>query len=134
MKQMKRKETTRYSEAFKHQVIGEMESGRFTGPHAAARAYGIRGSTTISGWLRKYGRSELLARRITITTMAQEDEKKALQKRVRDLERALADTHMKGLLGDAYLQIACEGLGIDVAEFKKKAATKLSSDPEGQSR
>lgn len=131
---MKPSETTRYSEAFKLQVISELEAGKFKGPDAAARAYGIRGSGTVSGWLRKYGRSDLMPRRVTITTMAEQDENKALKKRVRDLEKALADTHMKELLGEAYLEIACRRLGLDVEEFKKKAAMKRSERPEGEQR
>jgi transposase-like protein len=126
---MKPKDEVRYSEAFKQQVISELEAGKFSGPHAAARAYGIKGTRTITGWLRRYARSDLMPRRVTITTMHEQDEKKALQKRVRELERALADTHMKGLLGDAYLEIACERMGIDVTEFKKKHVTKLSTGP-----
>lgn len=128
---MKRKETIRYSEAFKHQVISELESGKFSSPFAATRAYGIRGRATVAAWLRKYGRSDLMSRRMTITTMAEEDEKKALQKRVRDLEKALADTHMKELLGEAYLEIACKRLGEPVEEFKKKAAMRGSETPKG---
>lgn len=131
---MKPSETTRYSEAFKLQVISELEAGKFKGPDAAARAYGIRGSGTVSRWLRKYGRSDLMPRRVTITTMAEQDENKALKKRVRDLEKALADTHMKELLGEAYLEIACRRLGLDVEEFKKKAAMKRSEQPEGEQR
>ncbi len=123
---MKPSESTRYSEAFKHQVISELEAGKFRGPAAAARAYGIRGTRTISGWLRKYGRHDLNPPRLIITTMAEQDEKKVLKKRVRDLEQALADTHMKELLGEAYLEIACRRLGLEVGEFKKKAAMKPS--------
>lgn len=119
---MKPSETTRYSEAFKQQVISELEAGKFSGPHVAARAYGIKGGATIDGWLRKYGRSDLMPRRVTITTMSEQDETKALKKRVRELEKALADTHMKELVGEAYLDIACKRLGLDVHEFKKKAA------------
>lgn len=126
---MKPKDQVRYSEALKQQVISELATGKFSGPYAAARAYGIKGTRTVNGWLRRYGRSDLMPRRVTITTMHEQDEKKALQKRVRELERALADTHMKGLLGDAYLEIACERMGIDVAEFKKKHVTKLSTGP-----
>lgn len=126
---MKPKEQIRYSEAFKQQVISELGAGKFSGPYGASRAYGIKGTMTVIGWLRRYGRGDLMPRRITITTMHEQDEKKALQKRVRELERALADTHMKGLLGDAYLEIACERMGIDVAEFKKKHVTKLSTGP-----
>src|SRR6185436_19630358 len=115
---MKLSETVRYSEAFKQQVISELETGKFSSPFAAARAYGIRGScTTIKGWLRKYGRGDLMPRQVTITTMAEQDETKALKKRVRELEKALADTHLKELLGEAYLGIACKRLGMDVEEF-----------------
>lgn len=125
---MKPGETIRYSEAFKRQVIGEIEAGKFKGPSAAARAYQIRGAETVKGWLRRYGRSDLLTKRITITTMSEEDELKALRQRVRALERALADSHMKGALGEAYLEIACEALGEEVAGFKKKYVTKLSDE------
>ena len=126
---MKPSEAVRYSEAFKHQVISELESGKFCGPLAAARAYGIRGAETVSRWLRKYGRSDLMPRRVTITTMAEQDQTKDLKKRVRDLEKALADTHMKELVGEAYLEIACKRLGLEVEEFKKKAAMTRSEPP-----
>jgi hypothetical protein len=50
-----------------------------------------------------------------------------LKQRVRDLEKALADTHMKELLGEAYLGIACQRLGLDIEEFKKKVAMTPSA-------
>jgi transposase-like protein len=128
---MNEKKTIRYSEAFKLNVVGEIESGKFSGPYAARTAYQIRGSDTVKRWLRRYGRTDLLRRQVLITTMEEHDEKKALQKRVRELEKALADAHMKGLLDDAYLGIACERLGTEPSEFKKKAVTKLSGGPEG---
>lgn len=129
---MKPSETVRYSEAFKQQVIQELEAGRHNGPCAAARAYGIRGGNTVQSWLRRYGRSDLMRRKVTITTMEEQDQKKALEARVRQLEKALAESHMKGMLDDAYLEIACERLGIEVADFKKKHVTKLSSGPGGE--
>jgi len=131
---MKQNEAVRYSEAFKQQVISELEAGKFSGAFAAARAYGIRGRGTIYGWLRKYGRGDLMARRVTITTMAEQDEAKALKQRVRELEKALADTHMKELLGEAYLEIACQRLGMDLEEFKKKAAMMQSEPPKRDPR
>lgn len=129
---MKAKETIRYSEAFKQQVIGELETGKHGSIYEAARAYGIRGRNTVNGWLRKYGRGDLMPKRITIMTMNETDQKKALEKRVRELEKALADAHMKELLGTAYLGLACEQLGMGVEEFKKKPASRPSvgSKPE----
>ncbi len=131
---MKPIETIRYSEAFKQQVISELEAGRFKNPFAASRAYRIRGTSTVIRWLHKYGRSDLMPRRVTIATMTEQDETKALKKRVRELERALADTHMKELLGEAYLKIACKRMAMDVDEFKKKAATTLSETPKPEPR
>jgi transposase-like protein len=124
----------RYSEAFKQQVVSEMESGKYESAYAATQAYGIRGPSTVSRWLRQYGRSDLVAKQITITTMNEIDEKKALKERVRQLERALADAHMKGLLEESYLEIACERMGLDVNEFKKKHVTALSIEPKTKER
>ena len=129
---IKRSQTgTRYSEAFKRQVVSEIETGRYCGPYAAARAYGIRGRETIVRWLRRYGDAALLPpRKFIVTTSKQAmDETKELKKRVRDLERALADACMKGLLNESYLEIACERLGVDAEAFKKKHVTRLSGGP-----
>lgn len=129
---MKVKEVIRYGEAFKRQVVSEIESGRHSGAHAASQAYGIRGSRTVKGWLRRYGNADKIPRRVTITTMKEEDEKIVLKKRVRELERALSDACMKGLLNESYLEIACERLGVDAEAFKKKHVTMLSGAPSGK--
>lgn len=118
----------RYGEAFKRQVVHEIESGKFSGAFAAGRAYGIKGSQTVIQWLRAYGREDLIPKRISVTTVKELDETKQLKKRVKELERALADSYMSGLLEESYLQIACEQLSIDVEAFKKKHVTRLSDD------
>lgn len=123
-----KKSHVRYGEAFKRQVVDEIEKGKFTGVYAASRAYGINGATTVSRWIRKYGNTDLLPKKITIHTLDEQDEKKQLKKRVKDLERALADSYMSGLLKESYLEIACERMGMDVEAFKKKHVTNLSDD------
>lgn len=77
-------------------------------------------------WLRKYGSSNALPKRVKIMSRDEIDETQQLKKRVRELERALADSHMRGLLKESYFEIACERMGIDPDEFKKKHATSLS--------
>jgi hypothetical protein len=53
----------------------------------------------------------------------EEAEVKMLRKRVRELERALADAHLDLKLEAAYVKLACQAAGVeDVAEFKKKHA------------
>ena len=126
---MEKNSYIRYGEAFKRQVVDQIENGKFNSVLAASQAYGIRGSVTVTNWLRRYGREGLIAKEITITTVKERDEKKQLKKRVNQLERALADAHMKGLLNESYLEIACEGLDMEVEVFKKKHVSDLSSGP-----
>ncbi len=40
----------RYSEAFKLQVVRELEEGKLKSVNAAQEAYGIRGSMTVGKW------------------------------------------------------------------------------------
>lgn len=115
-----------YSEAFKRQVVEELERGKFTSICEANRAYGIQGSETISRWIQKYGHQELLPKRIRIETLKERDELKDARKRIRELEAALADAHIDCCLGESYFKIACERLGCDPLDFKKKNAITLS--------
>jgi transposase-like protein len=117
--------TIRYSEAFKLQVLRELEEGKFPNRAAAARAYGIRGQGMIEYWASKYGKTHLLGKVIRVEKPEEISELKQLRKRVRDLEKALADAHLDLRLEDAYLHIACQAAGIeDVEDFKKKHAGK----------
>lgn len=60
--------TIRYSEAFKQQVLRELGEGKFPSVQAAARAYGIRGSSTLQRWMGRYGRTDLLQKVIRVET------------------------------------------------------------------
>jgi transposase len=120
------KEDIRYSEAFKRQVVEELGCGKHESIESARRAYGIGGSTTIWKWVRKYGREDLLPRRVRVETMKERDELKEARKRIRELEAAVADAHIDFCLEKAYLEIACERLGEERDGFKKKNAMTLS--------
>ena len=56
----------RYSEAFKMQLIQELESGKLDSIEHARRSYGITGTTTIQKWLKKYGRNDLRAKVVRV--------------------------------------------------------------------
>jgi len=123
---VEKKGTIRYSEAFKLQVLREVESGRFATRSAAYRAYGIRGSGAIERWARKYGKNHLVGKVIRVETPDELDEMKELRKKVRELEKALAEAHIDRRLESAYLKIACRAAGIeDVEGFKKKHVGEL---------
>lgn len=116
----------RYSEAFKRQVVEQIDRGKYHTAEEARRAYGIRGTMTVGRWIRAYGRAELQVKRVRIETMQEIDEMKAARKRIRELEGALADAHMDCLLEHAFLEIACERMDTTPEDFKKKHALTLS--------
>ncbi|MDD3089523.1 MAG: transposase [Candidatus Omnitrophica bacterium] len=118
---MVRKTVVRYSEAFKLQVLREMEEGKFPSKEALRRAYGIRGGGTLFKWIIKYGKENLLDKVVRVETPKEVSELKQLRKRIRELEKGLADAHLDLKLEEAYTRIACKAAGIeDVDGFKKK--------------
>jgi transposase len=121
--QVDRKEVMRYSEAFKLQVVRELERGRYKSPWEAGLAYGVKNHHTVARWVRQFGKDHLLGKLVRVMKADEEAEVKALRRRVRELERALADAHIDLKLEAAYVELACEAAGVeDVAEFKKKHA------------
>ena len=120
------KEVRRYSEAFKRQVVEELEQGKFSSAFDAQQSYGILGDRTVFRWMKKYGRDNLFPKLVRIETMKERDKKKEDRKRIRDLEAALSDAHIDNCLEHAFLEIACERMGISIEEFKKKHELTLS--------
>jgi len=111
-------EIVRYSEAFKLQVVRELEEGKYPSAFAVQEAYGIRGTSTVIRWLQKYGKNHLLRKVLRVETAEEVNEVKELRKRVRELEKALVDAHIEHRFDEAYLQIACGTAGInDIGEF-----------------
>jgi hypothetical protein len=58
--------------------------------------------------------------------MAEIDELREAKARIRDLEKALADSHMDYCLERAFLEIACERMGTTREELKKKNVMRLA--------
>lgn len=117
----------RYSEAFKMTVVREIEQSDLP-VLEVRRKYGILGAETVFKWLRKYGNGSR-GIRIRVEKPEEIDEKKKLKERVRQLEKLLADANIDLALEKAFTEIACERAGVEVAEFKKKAAGKLRTRP-----
>lgn len=113
----------RYSEAFKVQVVGEIEREGISVLTARTK-YGITGSGTVERWVRKYGNGSRL-KVIRVEKPEEKNELKRLKERVRRLESALADANIDLALERAYTKLACEQAGTEVEEFKKKRTGKL---------
>jgi transposase-like protein len=84
-------QTIRYSLSFKHQVVREIEQNGL-GLDFVRRKYGIKGSSTIQKWLRKFGKSHLIKQIIRVETMEEKDRIKHLEAEVKKLKLALADS------------------------------------------
>ena len=122
--------TIRYSEAFKLQIIQELESGKLNCVHQAQEKYGITGAATIPGWLKKYGRQDILPKRVRVEMPDEKDQIKKYKERIRLLEKALADSKVSEVVNQAYFEIACEQAGIKDPEALKKKLNKQLLDAE----
>lgn len=126
--EMQRKTAIRYSAAFKQQVVADLESGRFRSIQAANEHYGIRGTQTIRKWLARLGRNHLIPKVVRVEKPDEADQIRQLKKQIRQLQEALGKTQLENVMNESFLEIACEQLGVDFEEFKKKASTKGSTD------
>ena len=113
------KSSIRYSQAFKMEVVRELESSGEPFERLR-RKYGL-GLGTVQHWVRKYGNGSR-GKVMRVQKPEEIDEAKRLKDRVRLLEAALADANIELALERAYTRLACGRAGIkDVDEFKKKA-------------
>ena len=130
---MQQKLVIRYSSTFKRHIISELESGRFSNITEAQRHYGIVGNGTIQKWLKRYGRNHLCPKVIRVEKPDEQNQIRELKKQVRQLKEALGQTQAEKIIGDAFLEIACEDMGVEVEAFKKKVDTERSiKDNESQ--
>jgi transposase-like protein len=101
-------------------VVRELEAGEMPFD-AIGRKYGIKGSSTVQKWARKYGKGDI-GKIIRVEKPKEIDERYEMKRRIKALEKALADAHIDLAIERACTRVACEQAGIaDLAEFKKKA-------------
>ena len=120
------KQVMRYSEAFKQQVIDELEAGRFGSPYEASQAYGVD-QASVNRWAKQYGKAHLLGKVVRVEKQNEPGEIKRLKERVRKLEAALADSVMDQALDQSFFEILCERTGTDTDAFKKKHVGQAST-------
>ncbi len=118
----------RYSLAFQQKVVSEIESGQLS-IGDARRLYDITGGETIQKWIRKLGKNHLLNKVVRIEMKDEKERIKELEKRVRELESALANEHIRNILLESMVQVAKEDYGIDL---KKKHGQGPSKSDTGK--
>jgi len=95
----------RYSKAFQQKVVSEIESGEINICKAQS-LYDIKGGSTIQRWIRKLGKNHLLAKIIRVEMKDEKDKIKVLEKKVKQLESALANEHLKSIALEALVVVA----------------------------
>jgi transposase len=113
-----------YSEALKLKVVSEIESG-VQSVSEAGRRYSIPG-TTISVWLKKYGTIQRRRQVVEVTMKDQSD-------KIKELQAALAEAHLKARIYEKALELASVEHGFEVKknfstgqlEFAKKPGKQL---------
>jgi transposase-like protein len=120
MRRGKMRDVIRYGGAFKQRLAEEAAAGKYRSLDEAGRRNGIRGCATLRKWIKRYGREDMLPKRIKVETMNEIDELREARRRIRELEAALANAHMDYCLESAFLDIACGKLGTGTEELKKR--------------
>ena len=124
---------TRYSEAFKCQILTEIEAGELNLTQARVK-YGIRGADTINNWARKSGRFGIVPKLIKVETPQERDQAKALKEENKRLKAVIADLVLDRKIAESTLEVICEQQGWDIEEIKKKAGTLLQRKSLGKEK
>ena len=109
----------RYSEAFKCQIVRDLERGKTT-PAEAAKKYGITGGATIESWLRKYGTSRTRGKPAKNQKTLQSRKMLVLERQKRELEQAVARLTVEKVALESLIEEAQAHLGM---ELKKTFGT-----------
>ena len=111
----------RYSTAFKHKVIKEIELGNYT-ILQASRVYDVS-LRTLYVWIEKLGKDHLINRVVRVEMRNESDRIKELEKEKQALETALAQAHLKIIALESTIESAEDLYKLDI---KKKSGTKAS--------
>lgn len=111
----------KYSESFKQAVVAEYETGLLNKDQIQAK-YAIGGNSRVLEWCRKYGKLHYPEKGNLGRPM-----KDPQKKRIKELEKQLADEKLKVLAYQKLISIAEKEEGISI--LKKDVAKQLTSLP-----
>lgn len=102
-----------YSEAFKIQVVKEVESGSCS-QASIARRYGIRGHSTILKWRRKYGRGKSLITNGKRSMTSKNEHVLHLENEIKELKRELEESRIRNVVLETLVDVADRELGTNI--------------------
>ena len=125
-KQWEEKQVLRYSLSFQQMIVQEIED-KGVKINEVARKYGIKGGQTIQNWIRKFGKDHLLNKVVRIEMKGEKDRVKELEKEVKRLKLALADSTLANRAMETLIELVNEHYQTDV---KKNLGSKQSKEQE----
>lgn len=113
MKKTKKSPTSkRYSESFKRQMVRDLERG-LTTVREIQRRYGVTGTVTISGWLKKYGKGKV-PRGEKRKAVIESRKLLSLEREKQQLEQAVARLTVEKVAFESLLEEAQDHFGVDL--------------------
>jgi transposase-like protein len=120
----------RYSNCFKEKVVQEVSSG--SSISSVSLKYGIRGAGTVQGWIKKFGREELLNTVVRIQMKGEMDEIRRLREENRRLKEALADATLVRNALESLVEVANEHYRTDLKKnFGSQRSVAVGRRKEG---
>lgn len=113
-----------YSEGFKRQVVAEYEDG--ASAESLCHKYGIGDGSSVTSWVKRYGREGVRLEIVRIQTPAEADQLRHLERERDLLQQAVAELTVQKLLLEGELRVYRETYGEEVL---KKNAHVSSNTP-----
>jgi transposase-like protein len=107
----------RYSRGFKIQLVKEAEEEGMC-PWRVGRKYRVSPSSVMR-WVRELG-SGKHGKVIRVEKAGEVDEASRLRREMRAVKEALADAHVALAVEKAYVELACEQMGQNAEDWRKK--------------
>lgn len=117
----------RYSEAFKRQIVAEYEDGASAG--ALCRKYGIGKVSSVTAWVKQYGREGLRHEVVHIQTPEEADQLRQLEHERNLLQQVVADLTIENRLLAGQLQVYEETYGRNVLKKNGRASSRTPTPP-----
>ncbi len=114
-----------YSESFKLCVISCIDRGELSIVQAR-KLYNIGGSSTISCWIKKYNKDELLPKKEYIMSLSDVDRLKQLERENQRLKSLLDKTYIKLDLHEKLFELCKQDYGIDLKKRQIVAINCIS--------
>jgi transposase len=111
-----------FSEELKRRIVGDLEQGIFT-VREASREYEVS-RPAVYKWLYKYSRYAKRQERVIVESKSHTSKIKAMQERIKELERIIGQKQLLIDFKDKMIEIAEEQYKVDI---KKKFDSKFSS-------